>query len=294
MTDGNTTCVCPCVCEEECVRVGVCLCVRGMRGGVSLVRFTSFLPPQTESNRKRCPNQTGASGRNGSSSDRHVMRARGKHGPPVSAVPRPSRVGRCCCCECDSCSCDRGRAGADTGETRGETEEGDSGRAEEEERGWGRKPHRTSPNSLEPGDPAPAFTVPTLDGPFQYEPGVFRGSLIIHAFTNQSAFLESVWGSEEALVPLVQGLPESAHVLLMSLDDSAMSDVLWMREQLYRAATRAFMDKSVLSRLHFYPLPVFFLGNWIPAVLYSWMCSGHNCGLPQAVFSSSGDTPKPS
>ncbi|KAK7886532.1 hypothetical protein WMY93_026153 [Mugilogobius chulae] len=167
------------------------------------------------------------------------------------------------------------------------TEEGDSERAEEEERGWGRKPHRTSPNSLEPGDPAPAFTVPTLDGPFQYEPGVFRGSLIIHAFTNQSAFLESVWGSEEALVPLVQGLPESAHVLLMSLDDSAVSDVLWMREQLYRAATRAFMDKSVLSRLHFCPLPVFLLGNWIPAVLYSWMCSGHNCGLPQAVFSSS-------
>ncbi|KAJ0066633.1 hypothetical protein NL108_016476, partial [Boleophthalmus pectinirostris] len=46
------------------------------------------------------------------------------------------------------------------------------------------------------------------------------------------------------------------------------------------------MHKETLSRLHFCPLSVFALGNWIPAVLYSWSCSGHNCGLSQAVFTS--------
>lgn len=46
--------------------------------------------------------------------------------------------------------------------------------------------------------------------------------------------------------------------------------------------------KEVLSRLHFSPVPVFALGNWIPNVLYYWGCMGHNCGLSQAVFTSEG------
>lgn len=46
--------------------------------------------------------------------------------------------------------------------------------------------------------------------------------------------------------------------------------------------------KEVLTRLHFSPVPVFALGNWIPNVLYYWGCSGHNCGLDQAVFTSQG------
>ncbi|KAL0984814.1 hypothetical protein UPYG_G00147310 [Umbra pygmaea] len=56
-----------------------------------------------------------------------------------------------------------------------------------------------------------------------------------------------------------------------------------MRDQVHRAAHR---KEEVLSRLHFSPVPVFGLGNWIPSVLYSWSCSGHNCGLSQAVFTS--------
>ena len=50
----------------------------------------------------------------------------------------------------------------------------------------------------------------------------------------------------------------------------------------------AHRGKDVLSRLHFSPVPVFALGNWIPKVLYSWGCTGHNCGLAQAVFTSTG------
>ncbi|XP_075266555.1 LOW QUALITY PROTEIN: uncharacterized protein LOC115396397 [Salarias fasciatus] len=152
---------------------------------------------------------------------------------------------------------------------------------------------RTHPGKVlaagpEPGDPADAFSVPTLDGEFSYKPGgARRGAVIIHAFTNKSGFLESLWSSESSLGALVEGLPDSAQVLFVSLDDSSVDDALWMREQLQRAAGRS-RKKEVLSRLHFSPMPVFTLGNWIPAVLYSWGCTGHNCGLSQAVFTSQG------
>lgn len=88
----------------------------------------------------------------------------------------------------------------------------------------------------EPGDLANPFTVRTLDGEFSYEPGALRGPLIIHAFTNKSGFLECLWSSESSLTSLVQDLPESTQVLFLSLDDSAVSDALWMRDQVQRVA----------------------------------------------------------
>ncbi|MEQ2197202.1 hypothetical protein XENOCAPTIV_025299 [Xenoophorus captivus] len=90
----------------------------------------------------------------------------------------------------------------------------------------------------EPGDRAPAFQVPTLDGKFSYDPaeGALKESLVIHAFTNKSGFLECLWSSESSLKSLVKGLPDRTQVLFLSLDDSAVSDALWMREQLDRAA----------------------------------------------------------
>ncbi|XP_062277932.1 uncharacterized protein si:dkey-256h2.1 [Scomber scombrus] len=138
----------------------------------------------------------------------------------------------------------------------------------------------------EPGDLAAALRVPTLDGEFIYQPGAVKGSLVIHAFTNKSGFLECMWSSESSLSSLVQDLPDSTQVLFVSLDDSAVSDALWMRGQLQRAAMHS--KKEVLSRLHFSPVPVFSLGNWIPSILYYWSCMGHNCGLSQAVFTSEG------
>ncbi|XP_032415423.1 uncharacterized protein LOC116717881 isoform X1 [Xiphophorus hellerii] len=140
----------------------------------------------------------------------------------------------------------------------------------------------------EPGDRATAFHVPTLDGMFSYQPDgrAVKDSLVIHAFTNKSGFLECLWSSESSLKSLVEGLPNRTQVLFLSLDDSAVSDALWMREQLHRAAANS--RKEVLTRLHFSPVPVFALGNWIPYVLYYWGCLGHNCGLSQAVFISDG------
>uniref|UniRef100_A0A672T1L7 Si:dkey-256h2.1 n=1 Tax=Sinocyclocheilus grahami TaxID=75366 RepID=A0A672T1L7_SINGR len=47
---------------------------------------------------------------------------------------------------------------------------------------------------VEPGDPAPAFQVQTLDGEFIYSPqNGSRSALIVHAFTNKSTFLECLW-----------------------------------------------------------------------------------------------------
>lgn len=88
----------------------------------------------------------------------------------------------------------------------------------------------------EPGDLADPFTVPTLDGEFSYQPGARRGHLIIHAYTNKSGFLECLWTSESSVRSLVEGLPGSTQVLVLSLDDSALDDVTWMREQVQRVA----------------------------------------------------------
>uniref|UniRef100_A0A667XXJ3 Si:dkey-256h2.1 n=1 Tax=Myripristis murdjan TaxID=586833 RepID=A0A667XXJ3_9TELE len=140
--------------------------------------------------------------------------------------------------------------------------------------------------SPEPGDPAPPFRVTTLDGEFEYQPGKLRGSLIIHAFTNKSGFVECLWASEASRTDLLQDLPPSAHVLFLSLDDSAVTDALWMRDQLHQVAAHG--KKEVLSRLHFCPVPAFALGNWIPGVLYTWACARRNCGLAQVVFTSEG------
>lgn len=116
--------------------------------------------------------------------------------------------------------------------------------AEEDESPWvpyqdPRKPPNPNPEAgPEPGDAASGFSVPTLDGKFSYKPGVLNGSLLIHAFTNKSAFLECLWSSEVSLTSLVEGFPDSSQLLVVSLDDSAVTDVLWMREQLQRAAMR--------------------------------------------------------
>ncbi|RXN10609.1 septin-7 isoform X1 [Labeo rohita] len=120
--------------------------------------------------------------------------------------------------------------------------------------------------------------VQTLDGVFVYNPqNHSKSALIVHAFTNKSAFLECLWTWSESLSDLLKYLPSDTEILLLSLDDTALQDAHWMREQVYRAAAHG---------LHFSPTPVFALGNWLPRVLYSWGCGGHNCGLAQVVFSS--------
>ncbi|XP_028834783.1 uncharacterized protein LOC114789691 [Denticeps clupeoides] len=143
------------------------------------------------------------------------------------------------------------------------------------------------PTAFEPGDAAPAFRVKLLDGDFAFPPQTGPGGpVVVHAFTNKSAFLEALWCSDQSLADLLETLPDTARVLFLSLDDSAPADAAWMRGQLHRVASGSQRGKEVFSRLHFSPVPVHALGNWVPRVLYSWGCTGHNCGLAQAVFTS--------
>lgn len=46
--------------------------------------------------------------------------------------------------------------------------------------------------------------------------------------------------------------------------------------------------KEVLSRLHFSPVPVFHLGNWIPQVFYYWGSVARNYVLAQVSFTFNG------
>lgn len=47
--------------------------------------------------------------------------------------------------------------------------------------------------------------------------------------------------------------------------------------------------KDVLSRLHFSPVPVFNLGNWISQVFYYWGSVSRNNVLSQVSFMSEGN-----
>ncbi|GAA6080945.1 uncharacterized protein si:dkey-256h2.1 isoform X1, partial [Tachysurus ichikawai] len=99
---------------------------------------------------------------------------------------------------------------------------------------------RSGLSGFDPGDPAPRFSVKTLNGEFVYPPTETSDhSVIIHAFTNKSAFLECLWTSKSSVSDLIQFLPLSAEVLFLSLDDSAAQDVMWMREQVYRVAVES-------------------------------------------------------
>uniref|UniRef100_A0A8C4QFQ0 Si:dkey-256h2.1 n=1 Tax=Eptatretus burgeri TaxID=7764 RepID=A0A8C4QFQ0_EPTBU len=139
-----------------------------------------------------------------------------------------------------------------------------------------------------PGSPARPFTLRTLNGSLSFpHGGAFPGncSLVFHAFTNRSAFSECLWSSEESVLALVQGIPRNAHLVLLALDGSASRDVLWIRDRIEHVMSS--LRCEILNLIHYVPLPVYDLGNWIPSLLYEWTCYDHGCDLDQAVFQSS-------
>ncbi|XP_072365171.1 uncharacterized protein [Scyliorhinus torazame] len=166
------------------------------------------------------------------------------------------------------------------------------------EGGWGSGSGAAAPpapppaSGLEPGMLAPAFTLDTLDGELRFPPAKEQRprSFIFQAFTNKSGFLECLWSCQASLVALVNRLPQRSHVVFLSFDDSASTDVRWMKRQLVGVMEERLknisMFKDLLSRLHFVPIPVYALGNWIPAIFYAWRCQDHNCGLAQVAFTS--------
>nr|XP_005999526.1 PREDICTED: uncharacterized protein LOC102348151 [Latimeria chalumnae] len=141
----------------------------------------------------------------------------------------------------------------------------------------------------QPGSPALSLRVKTLDGEFVYQAHTARAnfSVLFHAFTNKSGFLECMWSTGSSIRDLVNELPDQTQLVFMSLDETAPDDVKWMKYQIEKEVMRS-KKKDLLSRLHFVPIPVYELGNWIPDLLYSWRCRPCNCGLNQAVFNSPG------
>ncbi|XP_041041035.1 uncharacterized protein si:dkey-256h2.1 [Carcharodon carcharias] len=158
--------------------------------------------------------------------------------------------------------------------------------------GAGEPPKPPPASGLEPGMMAPPFTLETLDGELRFPPVREQQprSFIFQAFTNKSGFLECMWTSRASLTALVDRLPQHSHVVFLSFDDSAPRDARWMKQQLVGVMEERLKNirrfKDLLSRLHFVPIPVYALGNWIPAIFYAWRCQEHNCGLAQIVFTS--------
>ncbi|XP_067865889.1 uncharacterized protein si:dkey-256h2.1 isoform X2 [Heterodontus francisci] len=158
--------------------------------------------------------------------------------------------------------------------------------------GAGALPRPRAAFSLEPGMAAPPFTLNTLDGQLSFPPAQEQRprSYIFQAFTNKSGFLECMWTSGSSIAALVDGLPEHSHVVFLSFDDTAPRDARWIKHRIVGVMEERVKNisrfKDLLSRLHFVPIPVYALGNWIPAIFYSWRCQEHNCGLSQAVFTS--------
>ncbi|XP_078454085.1 uncharacterized protein LOC144720862 [Lampetra planeri] len=143
-------------------------------------------------------------------------------------------------------------------------------------------------SQFEPGASAQPFALKTLNDSFVFPDGLPDNScVLVHAFTNGSGFLECLWGSAESARTLVEALPRNAELIVLSLDESAAADVAWLRERVDAAVAHS-GRWDLQKRIHYVPVQVSSLGNWIPSLLYEWQCDDHNCGLAQVVFHCTG------
>ncbi|OQV13123.1 hypothetical protein BV898_12663 [Hypsibius exemplaris] len=145
-----------------------------------------------------------------------------------------------------------------------------------------------SPRDLAPGDPAPPFTITTLEGVLRFPNGpLAKSPVVIHTYDQRSGFLEALWNTPQSFDGIIRGMP-TAHYVFLSTSLSAYTDAYWMKKQIVsRMSQLRLPDQEVteiLGRMHFGTSPVFQLGNWIPDLLKEWRCEDHNCGYYQAVF----------
>ena len=86
-----------------------------------------------------------------------------------------------------------------------------------------------------PKDPAPDFALYTLNGKYVYSQATRNHSIIIHVFDTNSAFLECLWSSDDALKPILH--PEYFNnTEIIFISKSAHYDeeygALWMKNRL--------------------------------------------------------------
>ncbi|XP_061174811.1 uncharacterized protein LOC133183952 [Saccostrea echinata] len=146
---------------------------------------------------------------------------------------------------------------------------------------------------LKPGDAAHSFSLWTLSGKFDYPTKQFnKVPLIIHYFDpTSSAFLDCLWNSDEALLPIVQNDTRTHFLFIPSTNKvHAQYGAEWMYNRintLVKSISRSEAERRTkMNQFHFSVLPLWKLGNWLPTLLREWECVDHNCGYDQVLIQS--------
>lgn len=95
--------------------------------------------------------------------------------------------------------------------------------------------------SLKPGDKASPFRLWTLSGIFEYPNNQLNNkSVIIHYFDPvNSAFLDCLWNSDEALIPIIKSDPYTQHLFIPMRDNvQALYGAKWMFNRINVLAKR--------------------------------------------------------
>lgn len=85
-----------------------------------------------------------------------------------------------------------------------------------------------------PGQLAPVFKLPTLDGSLVYPGPVINRTtpVVFHSYNPDSAFLRCLWNCSGSVEDFVTSSPADVHYVFMSSSNDAVGDVTWMRSRL--------------------------------------------------------------
>ena len=149
-----------------------------------------------------------------------------------------------------------------------------------------------------PGNRAPPMSIWDINGKMDLPNSKWMNmSFILHVFDEDSGFLEFMWNSDAALLPLIDESLNNTHFIFIP-KRSGLNETygaVWMKNRIKTVLTknrkrlRNSID-TVMNRMHFSIEPVSKLGNWIPAVLQQWQCVDHLCGLDQVVIQMEGQS----
>eukprot|EP00118_Oscarella_pearsei_P025576 m.308403 g.308403 ORF g.308403 m.308403 type:complete len:657 (+) comp43948_c0_seq1:423-2393(+) len=142
---------------------------------------------------------------------------------------------------------------------------------------------------FEPGDTAPPFILPTLEGSFVYLPTSNSPPFVFYALDNRSAFAECLWTKDESLDHLIRNSTRDVHYFFMSFSDHAQQDVEWMQLRMRNRMTTLEESRTVgagtandlFKRSHFVTVSANDTDTWISSLLSNWTCQDHGCGINQ-------------
>lgn len=105
---------------------------------------------------------------------------------------------------------------------------------------------------LNPGEKAPNFTLPTLNGPKIFKGVNGHGTnihppIIFHEFTNHSGFLECLWTKDSSLMELIDNSPENTDYVFLSSSTDALTTAQWMKKRFEDVLEKYFSLAQKLS-----------------------------------------------